>query len=123
MTTTAAIKRVIARDGGLCVIAGRYCAGDAVTADHRANRGSGGSVVLDNPSNLIAACVICNGQKEDADGAYRAELIERGVRVVKASTNEATVVRCQLTKVRYPDGSEWWLTTDFRRTPSSVPQF
>ena len=123
MTTSAEIRKVIARDGGQCVIAGPHCQGVAVTADHRANRGSGGSRALDNPANLVACCALCNGLKEDADGEYRTELIERGIRVVKAATNAATVTRAQLTPVRYPDGTEWWLTTNYRRVQDELPPF
>lgn len=110
VTTTKRINDVLARDKGLCVLRLPGCTLRATLADHRANRGSGGSKVLDAIENLIAACVLCNGAKEDADETLRAELIARGVRVEKHSTNAKTLVRCRATPVRYPDGVERWLT-------------
>ena len=95
---------VFARDGHFCVIAGGHCTGIATTVDHRANRGAGGSRLLDIPENLVSACRICNGLKEDADGVYRADLIARGLRVEKAATNAVTAERCRNRPVMYPDG-------------------
>lgn len=106
---------VIARDGGRCVIAGPGCLVDATLADHRANRGSGGSKVLNEMVCLIAACVLCNGAKEDADGPYRARLIARGIRVEKDSTNQKTLERCRLRPVLYVDG--WHLLEGDVRVP------
>lgn len=116
VTTTKTINAVIARDGDRCVIAGPHCLGDALYADHRANRGNGGSKVLDSITNLIAACALCNGGKEDADGEYRADLIARGVRIEKDSTNAKTVERARTTPVTFPDGSRWLLLDDGTRT-------
>lgn len=101
--------RVIARDGGRCVLNLKGCRGVATTADHRANRGAGGSVILNGYACLIAACEPCNGAKEDAHGQTRDDLIARGLRVEKDSTNEKTLARCQTTPVTYPDGSVRWL--------------
>jgi len=106
---------VIARDLGKCVIAGPGCMGDATLADHRANRGMGGSKVLNDMVCLIAACVICNGLKEDADGPYRARLVARGVRVEKDSTNKKTLERCQRVYVLYADG--WHQLVGVERNP------
>ncbi|MBK0420383.1 hypothetical protein JD276_15245 [Leucobacter sp. CSA1] len=101
---------VIERDHGLCVLRiSPDCTGTADVADHRANRGHGGakSGVLDRPSNLIAACGICNGYKES--NANRAELERRGVRVRGDSTHAKTAQRALLTPVLYPDGHVYWL--------------
>lgn len=101
---------VISRDGGLCVLAfDRICQKVATDADHRANRGHGGakSGVLDQPSNLIAACRVCNGFKES--GADRAELEAWGVRVRGDSTHLKTAQRALITPVRYPDGRLFYL--------------
>lgn len=100
---------VLARDGGVCVLQLAGCSHWATVADHRANRGAGGSKVLNRPSNLIAACTGCNGAKEDSHGPVRAALVERGVRVVQDSTNAKTAARALAVPVEYPDGSVWWL--------------
>jgi hypothetical protein len=103
--TSAKLKAIVFdRDGNRCVIAGPNCTGVAVDPDHRANRGSGGSKVLDIPENIISACRLCNGMKEDVDRERRADLIARGLRVEKAATNAVTVERCRLRPVMYPDG-------------------
>jgi hypothetical protein len=116
------VTLVLERDDGWCVIAGPACLGEATVADHRANRGSGGSKILDDPRNLIAACGLCNGWKEDTSRWDRAELVRRGVIVSKAATNQETVRRCQYQGVEYPDGETWFLTSDGRRVDvQSVP--
>lgn len=107
-----AVLLVLARDNYRCVLALPGCLGEATICDHRANRGAGGSKVLDSPSCLIAACALCNGAKEDAHGAVLAELRVRGVRVLKAGTNHATAARCRVTPVLYPDGIMRWLIED-----------
>jgi 5-methylcytosine-specific restriction endonuclease McrA len=116
------VALVLDRDNHTCVIAGPGCLGIATVADHRANRGMGGGKSLDDPRNLIAACGICNGLKEDADGETRLWLLGLGLRVEKAATNQATLVRCAYQFVEYPDGSQWFLTSDGRRVDEqSVP--
>lgn len=106
----AMIALVLQRDEDQCVLAvPGLCLGKASTADHRANRGSGGSHTLNNPADLIGACVLCNGWKEDAAGDALVELKRRGVRVEKDSTNAKTLLRCLNTIVEYPDGTRWLL--------------
>jgi hypothetical protein len=117
------LAAVLERDGYACVIDGPDCLGEATEPDHRANRGSGGSVVLNDIRVLIAACGICNGWKTTVHGAARERLIERGVIVEKASTNAGTLTRCALTPVTYPDGLSFWLTRDGRRVSDPVPPF
>jgi hypothetical protein len=118
MTVTVKDKTaVIDRDGGFCLLTLPNCLGEAQTADHRANRGQGGAgSVLDGGENLIAACSICNNDKENATGIVRLDLIERGLRVVSDSTHRKTLARVQATPVQALDG-EWWmlLTTRDRR--------
>lgn len=110
MTVTVATKKaVIERDGGFCLLALPGCQGEATTTDHRANRGSGGSTVLDDPVNLIAACALCNGAKADAGSLVLMELEDRGLWVRKDSTNAKTLQRSRETPVEYLDGSQWWL--------------
>lgn len=49
---------VLERDGHLC----NYCGRDATTADHVIPKAAGGT---DDMSNLVAACLTCNGRKSD----------------------------------------------------------
>jgi 5-methylcytosine-specific restriction endonuclease McrA len=114
---TVAVKRaVISRDGGFCLLALPGCLGEAQTAHHRANRGSGGSRVLNHPANLVAVCTPCNGAAEDAHAIVRLDLIERGLRVEKAATNEATLTRALNTVVEYLDGERYYLVDENTRT-------
>lgn len=116
MTVTAKTKRqVIARDGGFCLMMLPGCLGEAQTAHHRANRGSGGSTVLDHPANLCAVCTVCNGLAEDADAITRLDLIDRGLRVEKAATNAATLQRAMATPVESIDGERWLLLSATKR--------
>lgn len=106
---------VIRRDGGWCVIASPVCTLVATVADHVANRGSGGSVILNNPVVLVAACVPCNGWKEDATGDDLEWLKRRGLRVEKAATNEATLERCRNNIVTYSTGERYLLREDYKK--------
>ena len=116
---------VLARDDNLCVIRSIHCTVVATTVDHRAGRGMGGSSALNQPECLIAACWACNGVgKEDAVGAARQDLIRRGIRVLKASTNTLTVLRCMETPVLYPDG--WYVLVGAERQrmlPAEVAEY
>jgi len=112
MTVTVATKKaVIERDGGFCLMMLPGCLGEAQTAHHRANRGSGGSTILDHPANLCAVCVPCNGAAEDAGAMLRMDLIERGLRVEKAATNAATLERSKATPVEAIDGERFYLVS------------
>lgn len=109
------VALVIQRDGGFCMLRiSPECLGDASVADHRANRGHGGAKnrVLDQPSNLIAACGICNGMKEDAGKGMRAELERRGVRLKSDSLHAKTALRALVTPVEYPDGKFYLLDNE-----------
>jgi len=109
--TVAQKKRIIARDGGFCLLALNVCTGEAQTTDHRANRGSGGAGDrLDHPANLIAACSLCNGAKAEAHGVTRLDLIERGLIVIPDSTHEKTLHRAMETPVMALDGRLFRLT-------------
>lgn len=68
---------------GECVIGGPHCLHMASCADHRWNRGMGGNPRANVPVNLVAACGLCNGEKE-SDPALRAECVERGIAVPTA---------------------------------------
>lgn len=131
------VKRaVIVRDGGFCLMALPGCLGEAQTAHHRANRGAGGSRVLNDPVNLVAVCAPCNSAAEDAPALVRIDLIDRGLRVERAATNQQTLERAAATPVEYLDGERYWLVDastrrhviegrpgDERRTPvHDVPE-
>lgn len=106
-------KKVMAdlkeRDKGFCLMALPGCLGEGDVPHHRANRGSGGSRTLDHPANLVLVCALCNGAAEDAPALVRLDLIERGLRVEKAATNQATLQRAIDTPVTYLDGERYWL--------------
>lgn len=106
------VAAVLERDRGLCVLQiSPDCLGAASVADHRANRGHGGAKtgVLDRMSNLVAACGICNGAKEDATGALRDSLVNRGLRISPGRTHAHTAEKVLVLPVYYPDGEPWWL--------------
>lgn len=110
MTVTVRTKRdVITRDGGYCLIALPGCLGEAQTTHHRANRGMGGSSVLDDPVNLVAACTVCNSAAEDAPALVRFDLIERGLRIERAALNSQTLERARRTPVEDLAGDRWLL--------------
>ncbi len=116
---SASVKRdVIQRDGGLCLLALSGCTGEAQTTDHRANRGSGGSRVLNHPSVLVAACTACNGAKADAHSLTLLDLVERGLFVRRAATNAETLTRCQQTPIQDVEGDWWWLIDASTRFPA-----
>lgn len=105
------VDAVLERDGERCVLNIDGCLGVANLADHRANRGHGGAKtgVLDRMSNLVAACGICNGAKEDATGALRDSLVNRGLRISPGRTHAHTAEKALVLPVYYPDGDPWWL--------------
>lgn len=110
------VKRaVVERDGNFCLLALHNCEGEATTAHHRANRGSGGSRVLNHPGNLVATCVPCNSAAEDAGAITRMDLIDRGLRVEKAATNSATLARSLATPVTDLEGRRWLLIDEHTR--------
>lgn len=53
---------VVERDGYRCVYCGRSSRETALEVDHVRPRAHGGS---DHPTNLVTACVACNGGKSD----------------------------------------------------------
>jgi len=119
MVSKKITRLVLERDAYRCVIAGPDCIGVASCPDHRAGRGSGGDPkrVLDDPANLIAACGVCNGRKEDATGPWAEDLIRRGVRVLrKGQRAEQIMTRVRATPVEYPDRLWWQLESDGSRT-------
>lgn len=110
MTVPVSLKKaVIDRDGGFCLLALDGCTGEAQTTDHRANRGMGGSTILDDPCNLIAACTLCNGAKADGYGALLLDLESRGLYVRPGATHAKTLERARMTPVTYLDGERFYL--------------
>jgi len=103
------VAAVLERDGGLCVLRLQGCLGDASCADHRRARGSGGAKSLDGMSNLIAACGICNGEKENTSGELRDLLVARGVIVEAGRTHAHEAQKARETAVWYPDGRVFML--------------
>lgn len=108
---------VIQRDGGFCILALNRCQGEATTTDHRANRQAGGSRLLNHPANLIAACVICNGDKADAGAIVLHDLEERGLYIRPAATHAATLQRAIETPVMDLAGDLWMLIDEHTRVP------
>lgn len=109
------VQQVLVRDKGFCLLTGPFCLGEATVADHRVNRGMGGSKALDTFENLIAACHICNGWKETAYAMELNGLIASGLRLHRAATVQATLQRCRETPVQALDGEWWFLLPDGTR--------
>lgn len=103
------------RDNYSCAAQGPNCLGEGLVPHHRANRGSGGSRSLDEFSNLLLLCALCNGWVEDSHGEDREELIRRGVRLLPDSTHVKTALRAVVTPVEYPDGRLFYLMDDGTR--------
>lgn len=103
------------RDRGFCLMALPGCLGEGNVPHHRANRGSGGSKVLDHPANLVLVCSLCNGTAEDAGSMLRLDLIERGLRVEKMATNAQTLERVKRTPVTCLEGESWFLIDENTR--------
>lgn len=113
MTVPVSLKKaVIDRDGGFCLLALVGCTGEAQTTDHRANRGMGGSTILDDPCNLIAACTLCNGTKADGHGSMLLDLEIRGLYVRPGATHAKTLERARMTPVTYLDGERFYLLSN-----------
>lgn len=55
-------QQVLDRDGHLCRLQYGGCTTVAVTVDHTHPKVHGGT---DDPTNLVAACLTCNGKKQD----------------------------------------------------------
>ncbi len=114
-------RQVIDRDGGFCLLTLHRCTGQAQTTDHRANRGQGGSRLLNDPRNLIAACSICNGDKADGTSMVLMELESRGLYVRPDSTHAKTLARAARTPVEGLDGRWWMLVSATERVEVPAP--
>lgn len=112
------VLTVLERDRFVCQLAcSTACLVEATVADHRANRGHGGSKILNDAAALVAACGICNGAKEDAHSLILLELETRGLSLLKDSTNAKTLQRCRETPMQDIEGAWWFLLSDGRREP------
>ncbi|EIC09125.1 hypothetical protein OR221_0833 [Microbacterium laevaniformans OR221] len=115
MITRRLFEAVRDRDGGFCLMVLPGCMGEGNVLHHRANRGAGGSKILDHPSNLTLVCSRCNSAAEDAHAIVRMDLIDRGLRVEKAATNAATLARALSTPVTDLEGRRWLLIDENTR--------
>ena len=117
------VKQVLERDEFECMLGLPGCLRTASCADHRANRGMGGSKALNAPQNLVAACWYCNGRKEDSSGAERAALIERGLIVLHDSSTSKTLERARQARVIDWRGRVWFLLPDGSRQGCYAPDW
>lgn len=129
------VKQVLERDGCVCMIGGPHCSGTATVADHRWNRGSGGNPRGNVPENLVAACGICNGEKE-SNPDLRADCRHRGIALethyppadflplIKTRDTDFMLQLLCKTPVVDPAGDVWYLTPNGRRvTPEAWQQW
>lgn len=99
MSVPARTRRVVfARDGNECV----HCGTDyGLTIQHRANRGAGGSKLLDGPENLIVMCGQSNQRLES--NAVFADLGRTLGWKIRRSDDPTTI------PVRYASGDFYFL--------------
>jgi hypothetical protein len=74
----------------------------------------GGGRGLDVPVNLVAACVLCNGLKED-DTQFQRECARRGLKIRRTQTTTQDLENAARIPVQYPDGTWWTLTGTTKR--------
>lgn len=103
------------RDQHFCLLALPGCLGEGGVADHRANRGMGGSQLLSHGAALVLACAICNGRKADAHALTLFDLEERGLWVRPAATHAKTLQRVLSTPVTDLEGRRWLLIDEHTR--------
>lgn len=108
-------EQIKERDGHFCLLALSNCLGEGGVLDHRANRGMGGSKILNHPALLVLACSQCNGDKADAHALTLMNLEERGLWVRPAATHEATLRRAIETPVEALDGRRFYLLSATER--------
>lgn len=113
----ALFEAIKIRDGFECLLQLHGCEGEGNVLDHRANRQSGGSIVLNHPANLILACWRCNGAKADARGLVLLDLEERGLYVLPHATHAKTLARALETPVEYPNGRRFYLVSATEKEP------
>jgi len=105
--TPLQVEAIKLRDGGMCAMRGTHdrCTGVADTANHRLNRGAGGSQQRNGLSNGCGICNICNGliehDSELADIARR-----RGIKLREGITTPTEV------PIWSPFFRQWCVLTD-----------
>ena len=87
--TPAQVAATLLRDGGMCALSGQHpsCTGRADTANHRLNRGRGGSKLRNGMANACAICHHCNGLIEQ-DAEYATLARHLGVKLREGDTPE-----------------------------------
>lgn len=110
-------EQIKERDGHFCLLALSNCLGEGGVLDHRANRGMGGSKILNHPALLVLACSQCNGDKADAGAIVLHDLEERGLYIRPGATHAATLQRAIATPVMDLAGELWLLIDEHTRTP------
>ena len=88
--------RLMARDG-YCLHCGET---EAVSPNHRINRGMGGSKLLDKPSNLIILCSAMNNAIE-SDSRLRTLAMDYGWKLASWDTSEERPVYDAMSGVWY----------------------
>lgn len=110
--TPKQFQKYLDRDGG-CVHCGET---EAVSPNHRSNRGMGGSKLLDRPSNVIVLCSSMNSLIESSASMANYAL-ERGWKLYRWETPE--------TKPFYDATKDRWfvLDNDFNRVDWTDPKY
>ncbi|QOC26068.1 hypothetical protein IC744_06860 [Microbacterium hominis] len=114
-------EQIKERDGHFCLLALSNCLGEGGVLDHRANRGMGGSKILNHPALLVLACSRCNGDKADGTAMVLMELESRGLYIRPDSTHEKTLQRAVQTPVEGLDGRWWMLISATERVEVPAP--
>lgn len=114
--TRKQVAAVLERDGGICLMWGAIasCRYYADTANHRINRGAGGSKALNVLVNACAICSVCNGLIE-SDSELAAVARERGVKVRSSHNTGRDLVTLRLTPLMHPVWGLYRLTIDGSR--------
>lgn len=93
------IAAALQREGGICAMSGALVRGvrlprhRAETANHRLNRGAGGSAAANTIDNACAICIDCNGLIE-SDADYATAARHRGVKLISGERPELVPLWC-----------------------------
>jgi len=99
---------IFGRDGYTCGLCGQVFQDGQLVPHHRGNRGMGGSVSADRPSNVLSLCSLCNGLIEsDAVEASRARILG-----IKISRFDAQIAHLVPVKMFVESTREWVLLDD-----------
>lgn len=117
--TKTQVSAVLKRDGGVCLMWGSnpFCGYRADTANHRINRGAGGSKGLNALVNACAICSECNGLIEH-DPRLAQVARDRGVKVRSSHNLERDLrVLAEVPLVHPVDGPYFLSTAGDRCDP------